>query len=84
MGMKTTYTCDRCGKTQDNDNQMWSVGLVYRHGNSGVRYETNPNVYKEALWCRPCMVHLGPLAETDPVPKGVPQIPPPTLEDLVR
>lgn len=86
MGAKTTFTCDRCGHTQDNDDQMWSVGLVYIHGNRQLAYGGGSNsVYKAAMWCRECMQAMKVLGSYSFEATKVPDpTPPPSLEDLIR
>lgn len=87
MPVKTTYICDRCAKSADNESDMWTVGLFcesygqsrrYTSGHSGNSYPT-----RLALWCRGCVDETGVLrgqpliAEESPTPRA-------TLEDLVR
>jgi hypothetical protein len=75
----TTYTCDKCGHLQENDEQMWDVEIACSHRPSTY---TRRRVVKKALWCRPCVVqyHLLPAAKEDkPAPT-----PPPTFEDMIR
>lgn len=78
MAIKTTYTCDRCGHEQDNDDQMLEIGIVYRH----LRFSFSPHPGKNALWCRKCTDEVG----ITPVQKTADPQPPPrlTLEDLIR
>lgn len=78
----TTYTCDKCGHSQDTNDQMWSIGiLIDDYPTSSPSYSSrvpNPN----RLWCRACVESLGLL----PRAKDAPPLPTPlpTLEDMVR
>lgn len=77
----TTYTCDKCGKTQTEPKQMWELGIVAREQTAHFgRWVGTPK--ESALWCRSCVVKLGllPSTENDP-PKPTPT---PTFEDMLR
>jgi len=80
MGIKTTYTCDRCGHTQDNDKQMWKLLVSLAHHGNEHNYSTTK---QEVLWCRSCVEKYGFL----PIPseKEKPDVPPPapTIEDMI-
>lgn len=80
MSIVTTYTCDRCAKSQTTDDQMWNVKVSYQH----IRMSDQDG--PKALWCRACMEKVGILgpyrAETKLPDESKPQ--PLTLEDLVR
>ena len=74
----TTYTCDRCGHSQDNSVQMWRVEISI--GSPLM------NLKRDALWCRKCCVEMGLISSR---PHATPPDPPapdpaPTLEDLIR
>lgn len=79
MAVKTTYTCDLCGHTQDDSNQMWWVGVsIDQNRHTSQRYAK-----MDQLWCRACALkrHLLPFSDEKQKAKAPP---PPTLEDLVR
>jgi len=76
----TIYKCDRCGKEQYTPEQMWEVGVVYKH----IHYASSSSEkypYQTKLWCRACVETLGIL----PIKEGAPdETQPPTFEDLIR
>ena len=77
MPVNTTYVCDRCGHSQDKDEQMWNVGIFYGH----VRQSAS--MQKPSLWCRKCCDELQIIL----TPKAAASEPPPvvlTLEDKIR
>lgn len=78
MAIKTTWTCDRCGHTQDNDDQMWNVGIAV----NAVRVPLSVNQHKQ-LWCRKCVVGIGLLPPAT-ISKGVEPPAAPTFDDLLR
>lgn len=81
MAIKTTWTCDKCGHSQDTGAQMWGIRLHVNH----MTYDDGPSSSKhDALWCRDCTegAHLLPPYDKDET-KHIPPVPP-TLEDLIR
>lgn len=54
MGILTTYTCDRCAASSQDNNQMWELGLTYRHVGQGFFSPEHLT-----LFCRGCMEELG-------------------------
>ena len=75
----TTYTCDKCGHSQETRKQMWELGITSHCIDGPSRYNTPK---EKALWCRKCTQSLGllPQEKTDP-PTPEPVL---TLEDIVR
>lgn len=78
----TTYTCDRCGQTQEKSRegpiQFWTITVTF---SSGYGESTAHDV----LWCRPCaelFCILRPKLSASGQP--VPQPTQPTLDDLIR
>lgn len=82
MPVITKYVCDKCGATQDTDNQMWSVGVTVRANLSPTW--TYPDRRANQLWCRSCTEKLGLLPTSDPVLANSIKENPPTLEDMIR
>lgn len=80
MGIITTYTCDKCGHTQQNDKQMWKLLVSLVHHGFEHNYSTTK---REVLWCRACVERKGFL----PIPgeqEKSDSTPPPTIEDMIR
>ena len=75
----TIYKCDRCGKEQNTPEQMWEIGVVYRHINyASTTSDKYP--YQKQLWCRACLETLGAL----PQKEGAPEVAKLSFEELVR
>ena len=77
----TTYTCDKCGHSQESGTQMWHVAVVLK--GPGMPWPLFPKI--TSLWCRKCVETLALLpqgggAEDAPPPPD----PLPTLEDMIR
>lgn len=89
MARETHYTCDRCGKT---DNDLGRIGLktvavgikeiafAYYDTNSNDLFDANR---REAEWCAECLVKVG-IYPKSAIPNTVQIDPPPTLENLIR
>jgi len=76
----TTYTCDRCGKTQDSPKDMYMVGVSVREFTSVPQYNQYITLKPKALWCRDCVEGIGLLV---PSPKPKEPVNSTTLEDIV-
>ena len=77
MGVKTTYTCDKCEVVQDTPNQFWILNVSVRDyerlsGRTDVR---------EMSVCRSCLELLG-IYRYSQESKKLPE--PPTIEELIR
>ena len=74
----TTYTCDRCGVTQNKSDQMWHIGIDLYH------FGQHPSPYRQqqALWCRQCVADVGVSFPTERGPAAMPVEA--TLEDKIR
>jgi hypothetical protein len=90
MAVRTIYTCDLCGAEQDNDNQMWWVGIrvtAYRtYGNTPETPQTKSSTSiadHNKLCCRECCEKLGIEFRLTPK-KDEPAPTYPTFEDLVN
>ena len=76
----TTFTCDRCGHSQDKEYGMWNVGICV------VNYpqQFHPYCIRSAqLWCRACcdkfqIIVDPPKKEGQPAPVEF------TLEEKIR
>lgn len=79
----TTYTCDKCGHEQTNDNQMWNIGVAIHHQAHDSRYAYSREPMVKGLWCRPCIESIGLLCPA-PKPDDKDVKPAPTLEDMIR
>ena len=84
----TTYTCDKCGHEQNDDKQMWEIGIALNHRGtppSGFS-RLGGAVLNETieLWCRKCVEGLRLLPTPRPKPDDPPPPPKPTLEDMIR
>ena len=75
----TTYTCDRCGHTQGDSDQMWNIGIFVTHNHYYVSASQSP--HKSVLWCRRCAEEFHMLPTKDPVIK---ESVAPTFEDILR
>ena len=89
MAVRTIYTCDLCGAEQDNDQQMWWVGIrvaPYKSYASAETPQTRNSMGiadHNKLCCRECCEKLG--IEFRPTPKEDKPAPTyPTFEDLVN
>lgn len=78
----TTYTCDKCGHSQNDDAQMWNIAVdLWTRGVPRSRSSYPPD--SAELWCRKCVV--GVLGKLSSGPDGPPKPDPlPTLEDMIR
>lgn len=82
MTIVTTYTCDKCGHSQEEKEQMWTVGVSVTHLDSSHWYGNINTLNPKALWCQDCVEGLGLL-----LPSTKPDAPAPplvTLETIVR
>ena len=83
MGITTTYTCDKCGHSQTQSEQMWYIEI---HVNSHYNVRSIADSYAKVkkLWCRKCVEALGFL----PAPKDKKNehviTPPPNFEEMIR
>lgn len=82
MSRNVSYTCDKCGHTQDTEDQMWETGVLLRHTGGRHIYSSNFTPSFEQLWCRKCIVSVGLLAPS--IKKESEPTTPPTLEDMIR
>lgn len=62
MSVRTIYTCDKCGKEQDNNKQFWSVGvgatcLETRYSGGSIMDWSVKD--KTLQVCRPCLESFG-------------------------
>ena len=81
MAVETAYVCDRCGKRQDTDDQMWVVAVQVSH--HGYRHDSSPWKSDARLWCRECVDQMHVLGV--PSAEKAAKLPPaPTFEDLLR
>ncbi len=81
MPVTKLYVCDRCGKTQENDEKdMHYVGIqvtdIY------PRYASSSAGINQKVWCRKCLVEVGIVSWTQP--DATPPPTPPTLEDMIH
>jgi len=76
----TTYTCDKCGHSQEKKDQMWDIGVSLTHLDSP--YSATRTLNPKKLWCRDCVEGIGLLVPSPSLKKPPP--PPATLEDIVR
>lgn len=76
----TTWTCDKCGKAQDDPKDMWEIGIHLRRVARTDPY-CQPKLALKGLWCQACVEDAGLV-----VPHTPPKNPrkPDTLEDLIR
>jgi len=74
----TTYSCDRCGVTQNKPDQMWFIGIdLYHFGQGPLPYRN-----QSTLWCRQCVSDVGVSFPTERGPAALPAEA--TLEDKIR
>ena len=83
--IKTTYTCDRCGHTQETSNQMWCVRIEINTAPAEfdpvIAHLTHIDTSRLSaasigkLWCRECVEGFGHL------PQSVPTTPPPPTKE---
>ena len=86
MSIVTKYVCDRCGHSQDTNNQMWEVAVCVQHLDSSEgplkkAYRWLPK--GTPIWCRKCCDEIGLIGNWKP-PVEAPSLAPPTLEDKLR
>ncbi len=76
----TTYTCDKCGHTQDTGSDMWSLRVSLDTSSGSHQFAMSK---RDALWCHSCVSKLGllpiPAASGPPVYNEEP-----TFEDMIR
>lgn len=89
MAIATKYICDKCGVSQDSNDDMWTVivGIVSTRQVQirGLPYARNQAPDKKADWCRRCCAGAE-LAGIKLGPKDLPLAEPakaPTLEELI-
>lgn len=82
MPIVTKFVCDRCAASQDDGEQMWDVGITFRH-NGGTRYMGSHDVRHKCLWCRKCCEEVGLLGPYIIRPEMT-ETPEPTIEDMIR
>lgn len=88
MGTKTTYTCDKCGRTEDHQSFLFKLSTSVDKYQYSYRIETT---HKQAFhakpvqtdWCGECCAKLG-LAELIDAPKAEEPSPPMSMEDFIR
>ncbi len=84
----TTYTCDKCGETGDNDRFLAEVvvGIRAAYPHYGGHAMAVGNSKRRGLsveWCTPCCNKAG--IGFPPAPEEGEKVPePPTLEELIR
>lgn len=87
MSTKVTYSCDRCGHSQEGTNGMYNLQPGQRQiWAVAIRLGTNGIHDLMADWCRPCCIEMGilkPAASGADAPTVAPETKP-TLEDVVR
>lgn len=55
MGIKTTYSCDKCQAEQERSMDLWKVGFTLQNaGQVGITAAMNDH----QLWCRDCIDSL--------------------------
>lgn len=81
MAIVITYTCDNCGKSQQDNVQMWNIAVAVWHDRNpppNLQYEVKD---RQKLWCRHCVEEVGIL----PREKEKPTSPEPlAFEELIR
>lgn len=85
--IKTTWTCDRCSKTQDTPEQMWVIKVNLQHLTDVGRYATINTSYEAVTvhWCRVCCEAFELLGRhANKAQQLIAPAPTPTLEDLLR
>jgi hypothetical protein len=82
MTVVVTYGCDRCGHTQNTEDQMWTVEALVYHQTRPDLYSRGSARQKPQLWCRACCDALGILPQAPT--KKTPAPDPVTLESLIR
>ena len=73
----TTYTCDKCKKTQANSKQMWWIRIIV----DTSEHSSTSYARIKRYWCRDCCNEFNLV--TDP-PQTVPAAPQPTFEETLR
>lgn len=71
MSVKTIYSCDRCSKEIEGDNQLWNISIQYKC-HPQAPGDTDYHATK-IQWCRPCMEEFDCLLKK----KERLQVPPP-------
>lgn len=80
----TTYTCDKCGHEQTDDEQMWDIGVSVAYHSFAQRDNYRKEPVKKELWCRACVVKLGLLSTSSVTSDPSQPETPLTLEDIIR
>lgn len=85
MSITTTYTCDRCGHSQNSQTQMWALRVVVQHlpiphNWCGDRWYPNDNT---PVWCRSCCEKIGLVGKPPTVIEPSVYVPT-SLEDQIR
>lgn len=81
MGIKTTYTCDRCNEEHSKQDDMFEVHAKLVPYSMAYRNETFQPPAK-ALWCRKCCEEFEPLLSRPKTNK--PAEPQKDLAELIR
>ena len=79
MAVKTTYTCDKCKKVQEEKGDLWHVGISVNCGKPASY--TNAPLRMEV--CRPCLESFG-IYMKDKDTGSIVTDPIPTLEALIE
>jgi hypothetical protein len=83
MAVTTTYTCDRCGHKQDEEEQLWTVAVAIRHG-TNIPHNCFDSPRSSALWCRRCAEDMGLLIFSEARKNKGEKLPEPmTLEEQI-
>ncbi len=81
MPVTKLYVCDRCDKTQENDEKdMHYVGISVKEIYPCYASSSVDGLHKQ-LWCSKCLVEVGIVNWK--TPDATPPSPPPTLEDMI-
>lgn len=82
----TTYSCDRCGHSQPDSEQMWSLGIMLEH-RQFTPYWAGKAAAVQVLWCRKCVESIcllkAAMGAREAKPAHVPETPP-TFEEMIR
>ena len=79
----TIYKCDRCGKEQTDEKQMWGIGVYVTHLPSKPIYKQWEHL-KHPIWCRACVDALQLLGFPKPVDPAQTAVKEITLEEKLR
>lgn len=82
MGIVIKYVCDRCNASQDDPEQMWTVGIAIEH-RGGERYLSVGHARHKCLWCRKCCEAVGIIGGLL-IAADWEEAKPPTMEDMIR